>query len=238
MMSPTLLIDSLSATFSEPRLFQARYVNEAEYLRCNRLHARVCGLLARVGLELGFLVDFGRKYAIDPIAAPHGSNQKQRLQKQAEADVSFVDPSRDKATILFDYETSDAPLYKMIGKFEYLSCFAKHCPHVELIGLFITVTGVLKTWRPNTDEKWRRWNMFYGKTREEWLPETEQDRQRFAKEVIVKLVADVFALPHNKQLSLLIGVFYPDHLQLRLFDADTHCREKCVPYSSSPGLNE
>ena len=85
-MSPTKLIDSLCATFSDPRLFQAKYLNDAKYLRSNQLHARVCGLLARVGLELGFLVDFGRKFPIDPIAR----------QKQAEADVSFVDPDNDK----------------------------------------------------------------------------------------------------------------------------------------------
>lgn len=125
-MNSDKLLDSLCVTFSDPRLFQRRYINERKYLRRNQLHARVCGLLARVGFELGFLVDFGRKYAIDPLTVCTGDNQTRRNQQQAEADVSFIDSETDTATILLDYETSDAPIFKMVGKFEYISSFKKH----------------------------------------------------------------------------------------------------------------
>src|SRR5207253_10015493 len=101
-----------------------------------RLHARVCGLLARVGFEMQYLVDFGRRYPIASSGRRDHGNEGVPRQKQAEADVSFVDPDTGKAIVLLDYESPDAPIYKMVGKLKYMSRFAQYTADIQLIGLF------------------------------------------------------------------------------------------------------
>lgn len=229
-MDPRKLIDSLCETFADSRLFKGRYVNDKAYIDNSRLHARACGLLARVGVQHEYLVDFGRKYRVDPVV---GLGEKGKEVTNPEVDVSFVDSITDTPTVLLEYESGDAPIYKMIYKFNLIRSFAKHSPMVTVICLLITVTSAFnKSYRPNTEEKWRLWNEFYGKPKEEWLPETEEDRQRFAKDHIPKLATTVFNLTHNKQLSLLIGTFYPNQLELRLFRSTTDQYEKSASYES------
>ena len=198
------LVESLRSTFSSVDLFPAAYVNERRYLTMYRLHARVCGLLARVGTDLGFIVDIGRRYPIDPIPGPTG-----RSQRQAEADVSFVDRKTQNPVALLDYETSDAPIYKMRHKFQYLSTFAKHSPAIELVGFFITVTAV----------------------RHHWDNETPDDRQRFAHQEILDLTSQLCQASHNASLTFMLGVFGPNELSLRAFKGTDHLLKENIPYS-------
>jgi hypothetical protein len=169
-----------------------------------RLHARVCGLLARIGTNLGFIVDIGRRYPIDPFAGSKG-----RLQRQAEADVSFVRIDSGEPVVLLDYETSDAPLDKMRQKFRYLSSFAKHSPSVELLAFFITVTGV----------------------RHGWSKETMEDRQQFANEEIMSLIRQVCQASHNSSVTFLLGIFGPTHLRLRAFRGSNSLLDENISYA-------
>jgi len=97
------ILTELKATFSDGRLFKSQYVNDPQYLKMYQLHARVCGLLARVGIQNGYVAEFGRRFKIDPVLG-----KTNRYQHQAEADVSFVDRTNDTPIVLLDYETSDA----------------------------------------------------------------------------------------------------------------------------------
>ncbi len=197
------LVEALRSTFSTADLFSAAYVNERKYLKRYQLHARVCGLLARVGTNLGFIVDVGRRYPIDAIPRHSG-----RRQLQAEADVSFVDRNTQKPVALLDYETSDAPLYKIRHKFQYLSTFAKHTP-IELVGFFITVTAV----------------------RHGWDKETPDDRQRFARQELLDLTSQLCHASHNASLTFMLGVFGPNELTLRAFKGTANLLEETISYS-------
>jgi len=196
-------VEALRTTFSSADLFSAAYVNEHKYLKRYQLHARVCGLLARVGTDLGFIVDIGRRYPIDAIPRRSG-----RRQLQAEADVSFVDRKTQNPVALLDYETSDAPLYKMRHKFNYLSTFAKHTP-IELVGFFITVTSV----------------------RHHWDEETPDDRERFVTNELPERTSQLCQAPHNASLTFMLGVFGPNHLTLRAFKGTANVLEESIAYS-------
>ena len=163
----------------------------------------MCGLLAHVGTNLGFIVDIGRRYRIDPIPRRGG-----RRQLQAEADVSFVDRNTQKPVALLDYETSDAPLYKIRHKFQYLSTFAKYTP-IHLVGFFITITAV----------------------RHGWDEETPDDRQRFASEELLDLSSQLCQAPHNASLTFMLGVFGPNELTLRAFKGTADLLKESISYS-------
>lgn len=169
-----------------------------------RLHARVCGLLARVGLELGLIPDIGRRYPIEPLLGKSG-----RRQLQAEADVSFIDPETDEPVVLLDYETSDAPVFKMRNKFNYLSTFAKFSGTVKVVGLLITVTDVQHDWDPR---------------------ETRELRRQFATVEIIELINELYQRSHNDALVFLLGTFWPDHLQLCLFERGKRTCNEVVQY--------
>src|SRR2546428_12344529 len=112
---PKTLAKALCTTFRDPQLFRSEFVNDRRFLSMYRLHSRVCGLLARIGVQSGFIVDVGRRHAIDPLHTPGG-----RKQRQAEADVTFIDPLNDTPIALLEYETGDAHIGKMRDKFRYL----------------------------------------------------------------------------------------------------------------------
>ncbi|MEX0612551.1 MAG: hypothetical protein WD738_15330 [Pirellulales bacterium] len=198
------ITQALRETFSQRNLFSAAYVNDRQYLSMYRLHARVCGLLARIGTNLGFVVDIGRRYPIDPILGRNG-----RQQRQAEADISFVDQQSGTPIALLDYETSDAPLREMRQKFRYLSTFAKHSPSVELLGFFITVT----------------------KVRHGWDKESHDDRELFAREEIFTLIREVCEASHNAELTFMLGIFGPNQLRLRAFRQATEILDDGILYA-------
>ncbi len=184
------LARALCATFRDPALFYGDLVTDRRYLRRYRLHARVCGLLARIGIRAGFLVDIGRRHKIDPVSGSRG-----RRQCQAEADVTFVDPARDEPVALLDYETGDAPIAKMRDKFRYFNSFLKHTRTVRVVSFLVTMAGVQHSWKD----------------------ETEGERKAFVSHEIPRLVKRFFRISDNERASFIVGVFYPDHLELREF---------------------
>ena len=101
-----------------------------------------------------------------------------------------------------------------------------------MVGLLMTITGVLNQWRHHSADRQHRWTSFYQRSPETWSPETAEDRQRFVRDWVPSKVRELLAFPHNRQLSLLIGVFYPDHLEQTLFRADGETAFKSAPYAS------
>jgi hypothetical protein len=195
------IISNAKAIFSDKKHFDKKYINEHEYLQMYKLHSRICGLLAEIGFRLNFIVDINRKYAIEPIKKDSG-----RLQWQAEADISFINQDSDKPIVLIDYETSDAPIDKMRAKFDYLRTFRKENESIRIISLFITITEV----------------------RHNWNKETPEERKSFAQKDILPLIKEIYDNDYNRDLQFLLGIFYPDRLELKLFkNKNEISSEKC-----------
>jgi hypothetical protein len=187
---PETLTKALFTTFCDPGLFRSEYVNDPQYLSMYRLHSHVCGLLVRIGVQAGFIVDVGRRHAINPVGTTSG-----RKQHQAEADVTFIDPLNDTPVALLDYETSDAPIRKMRNKFRYFNTFLNYIPTLRIVSFLITVTRVKHPW---------------GK-------ETYRRRATFARTEIPKLIAKFYRYSQNHSCSFLVGTFYRNHLEVRHF---------------------
>lgn len=202
------LVNKIAEVFSDPALFDAQFVNDRKYLSMYRCHSRVCGLLAKVGHELGYVVDIGRRHPISPLVGRSG-----RKQLQAEADITFVDPHADinSPVVLLDYESSDAPVAKMRTKFNYLSTFAQFSSTVQLVGLFITITGV-----KGFDTR-----------------EPTETRRQFAEHEVLELIYDLQQCSYNEPLLFLLGTFLPNYLQLRLFKACQEVKSHRVDYAIS-----
>jgi hypothetical protein len=189
--------------FSNKKYFDKKYINEPEYLQMYRLHSRICGLLAEIGLSLNFIVDINRRYTIAPVKKDGG-----RFQRQAESDISFIEKSSDLPIVLIDYETSDAPIYKMQEKFKYLSSFKKENESIQIISLFITVTEVQHNWNK----------------------ETYKERKSFAQKEILRLIKKIYEKDYNHNLKFLLGVFYKDHLELKLFQNKKEIKKRICKY--------
>lgn len=202
---------ALLDTFADPALFRALLINDRSYLVMYRLHARVCGLLARIGINTGFLVDIGRRHPIDSV--PSAGNR--RRQHQAEADLTFVDPASDAPLALLDYETGDAPIDKMRSKFRYFNTFLKHTPTVHLVVFLITVAGVQHSWEEERDD----------------------EREAFTAKEIPKLVEKFYGGSHNQHATVLIGTFYKDHLEVRQFSKSGIVNTLCAYYPVASLIN-
>jgi hypothetical protein len=214
-MKTEVLLHALSQTFSDSELFGSEVVNDPKYVKQYQLHARVCNLLARIGTKLDFAVDIGRRFPIDSLK---GRGRSGNSQSQAEADVSFNKRSDgiDLPIVLFDYETTDAPVFKMRRKFDYLSTFAKHTTSVEIVGLLITVTEILKRWK--CPEKGTR--------------ETLKDRREFSEREVIDLICKLQREPHNSAVKFLLGVFTPNSLQIDIYRNGKRMHKKTVRYSN------
>lgn len=206
MWSPCDFFTRLKQTISDPNRFKPQYVNDRKYLSFYRLHARVCGLLAEVGIRTGYLSEFGRRFSIEPILG-----KGNRYQRQAEADVSYIDPESDKPIVLLDYETSDAPLSKMRGKFNYINTFAKYTNTISAIALFLTVTDV----------------------QHGWAPETREERKHFADTEIPEFANTFRAQPHNADVFFLAGTFTPSELRIQCFAPNTEIETIAISYANN-----
>jgi hypothetical protein len=208
-MNITQLIAQFASEFSGGR-FNPDYVNDPVFLKFYRLHSRVCGIIAKIGFQLGYIVDFGRKYPIDPIKKDSG-----RHQRQAEADISFIETKTDNPIALFDYETSDAPIEKIRSKFDNLRTFKKNTYSLELISLIVTVTSV--------QHNWKKSNGTY---------ETNEERVRFTKSELIELCKTVSETDHNREIDFLLGIFRPDCLKLLIFNNGKSVNTKKYSYST------
>jgi len=193
-MDMSSLIKLFDHEFSGGR-FNPDYVNDSAYLKSYRLHSRICGIIGKIGVRLGYTVDCGRKFPIDPIKKANG-----RYQRQAEADISFIETTTDEPIALFDYETSDAPIGKIESKFNYLRTFRKNTNSLELISLIVTITAVQHNWRNNDRTK-----------------ETNEERQQFANSRLIALSKATSADQNNKEMEFLLGIFRAHFLELLLF---------------------
>lgn len=174
--------------------FNPDYVNDKRYIEFYRLHARTCGLIAKIGFISGYIVDINRRFPIEPI-----KKRNNRYQKQAEADVSFIDRETDLPIALFDFETSDAPIEKIRAKFSYFHSFKKMSRSIELLSLIVTITEVQHSWKKS-----------------DGTGENNEERQQFAKGELIKLCRRASGSRYNRDIELLLGIFKPDFLDFSL----------------------
>lgn len=203
------LFDKLQITFSNKTLFDATYITQKKYLSMYRGHARITGLFAKIGIDMGYLVDIGRKYSIQPIEK-HNRSGKKYYQKQAETDISFI--SKDEPQIFIDYESADAPISKMKEKFLYLKTFRNNNPTIEIVSLFITITNVMHDWK-----------------KPDGCKETLQERQNFTKQ-IQSITKTIWAEQYNKDLVCIIGIFFETELKIMAYQNSRQIKQLKVVY--------